>query len=68
MEDFQLDGHGVFEVDDIAIEASYQPNVGTLGSKYNPIIIDDDEDDDVDNDALDALFRTQVGNTYQLWY
>ena len=38
------------------------------GSKYNPIIIDDDEDDDVDNDALDALFRTQVGNTYQLWY
>ena len=68
MEDFQLDGHGVFEVDDIAIEASYQPNVGTLGSKYNPIIIDDDEHDDVDNDALDALFRTQVGNTYQLWY
>ena len=61
MEDFQLDGHGVFEVDDIAIEASYQPNVDTLGSKYNPIIIDDDdEDDNDDNDALDAYFGPRL--------
>ena len=68
----QLNGHG------ISLEASYQQliqqliniidtSVFALGSQQNPIIIDDDDIGLLDQLALDAMSRTQVGlNRYIL--